>query len=166
MVVEEECVWGPQADLPPSRHSLEFLKLAWPLVQPTELERLLVPAVCATCWRGRPRCVFRLLFRQFLLVSVTLFPLFAFSYLDMILSRRVCILIFLQHRSSFSGSSLPFPPKSSTHLSFSPRWVGQGCLLFPGTCIPLAPAEGNLATEKTTLSLSDVNFNREQWWNC
>lgn len=147
-MVVEECVWGPQADLPPSRHSLEFLKLTWPLVQPTELETLLVPAGCASCWRGRPLCVYRLLFRQFLLVSITLFPLFAFSYLEMILSCRVCVLIFLLHRSSFSGFSLPFPPKSSTHLSFSPRWVGQDCLLFLWTCIPLPPQRGTWPQKK------------------
>lgn len=88
--------------------------------------------VCAPYQKGNPWCVCLLFFIIFALCPSLFYCLSTFFYLDIIFSYRIWILIFLLHRNSFSGFFLPFALKSST---FSPRWVGQDCLLFLWTYI-------------------------------
>lgn len=148
--VVEECVWGPQADLPPSLHSLE--SLLW-----NSLGRLSSRLSWKRCWsrwfalpaRGGAHGVCIACFSTSFFLCPSLLPcLSTFSYLDIILSYRVCMLPFLLHRSSFSGSFLPFAPKSSTCLFLFPQVSGTRLLIIPVDLHSPYPRKGELCHRK------------------
>lgn len=142
MVVIEECDGAsgcfrqhtspPPLSASPPLQQVSSLKLFWWFVQAAELETSLsvmklVPMICASCQRGKPRGVCRsgvFLSPAFQPVSFCVHhscPVCLLFPNDIIFGYGVWIFIFSLHRNLFSGFSLPFYHKSSICLLLFPQ---------------------------------------------